>query len=214
MLSGGLDSTYAAYKMLRDTDKDVVVHLHHCEQRKGNAGDQWRMETKQVPKIISWLRGHFPDRQIQVSTSKFEYRNVYWPGWDTTHFTIFSLDIAKSIYAKDIGAEIDIVLGIEKNLTRDGLLTNRVNEYMAVFDVITERMMTKPKLIKPIVHMTKKDIIADIPRDLRDLTWSCRSPQRAGTEYITCGRCHACQELAVAEGRLTIDHLNCMAGGV
>lgn len=214
MLSGGLDSTYTAYKMLRDTKDDTLLHIHHCEQRKGNVGDQWRMETIQVPKIIAWLRKEFPKRNIQVSTSRFEYRNSYWSGWDITHFTIFSIDVAKSIYAQNIGAEISIALGIEKNLTRDDGLSYRMDEYMEVFKAMTSRMNTKPEFIKPIVHMDRFDIIADIPPELRELTWSCRSPQRAGATYIKCGRCHACKEIAVVEGRLDKRHLKCMAGGI
>lgn len=213
MLSGGLDSTYAAYKLLKTTDS--IIHLHHCEQIKGGLNNsQWKVETIQIPKIVEWLRNEFPDRQIQFTTSKFEYQNPYWNGWDISHFTIFSIDVARSIYMRDCGALIKIALGIENTVNPDELLEWRMEEMQTIFDVMTKRMNNTPQFIFPIIEDTKLDILNKMPQELIDLTWSCRSPQKVGDTYIKCGICPSCREIAILQGRLDKTHLKCMAGGI
>ena len=211
MLSGGLDSTYLLFQQLRDTTS--IIHIHHVQVRKcGGTQNQWRAENYTIPKIIKWMKNNFPNKRIEFTTSRFEYFNQYWPGWDTTYYTIIALEVAKSIYAQNIYSNIKIALGIEKNITRDPLLGQRVNEYMEVFNAITSRMVNKPQFIKPIVHLTKMDFIKDMPKELKNLTWSCRVPQKVGGEFIPCGRCHSCLELAFAEGR--IDSVEMTPGGI
>jgi len=215
MLSGGLDSTYTVYKLLKETDPSVIIHIHHCEQKKGGINnDQWKVENIRIPKIIEWFRNEFPNRQIQFTSSKFEYHNPYWNGWDLTHFTIFSVDIARAIYIKDAGARIKICLGIEKTINPDELLEWRMKELDGVFRLMTKRMDNKPEFIYPIIDITKQDILKDIPHDLLNLTWSCRSPQQVGDDFIKCGICPSCREIAIIQGRLDKTHLKVMAGGI
>ncbi len=68
---------------------------------------------------------------------------------------------------------------------------------------MTEDIPNKPKFIKPIVHMTKQEILEDIPVELKNLTWSCRLPQKIGGEFIPCGQCHTCIDLGVSTGSLS-----------
>jgi hypothetical protein len=52
------------------------------------------------------------------------------------------------------------------------------------------------KKIYPVVHLTKTEIYNILPKELRDMTWSCRTPVYID-EKITkeCGKCKTCLEL-------------------
>jgi 7-cyano-7-deazaguanine synthase in queuosine biosynthesis len=49
----------------------------------------------------------------------------------------------------------------------------------------------QPKILYPLIDMTKRDIIKEIPIELLRLCWWCRRP-RDGAE---CHRCHTCRQV-------------------
>jgi 7-cyano-7-deazaguanine synthase in queuosine biosynthesis len=48
-----------------------------------------------------------------------------------------------------------------------------------------------------VYHATKRELAATLPRELLEMTWSCRRPVRAAEGFRPCGSCKAC--LARAE---------------
>jgi 7-cyano-7-deazaguanine synthase in queuosine biosynthesis len=57
-------------------------------------------------------------------------------------------------------------------------------------------------------------MLSILPKELIDLTWSCRAPQKIGNEYVKCGLCPSCREVAIVQGRLEKSHFKCMSGGI
>jgi 7-cyano-7-deazaguanine synthase in queuosine biosynthesis len=50
--------------------------------------------------------------------------------------------------------------------------------------------------IYPVEHLTKSEIYNMLPEQLRNLTWSCRTPVVVDNNTIEeCGRCKTCEEL-------------------
>jgi hypothetical protein len=52
-----------------------------------------------------------------------------------------------------------------------------------------------PQVRFMIKHLYKKEIIKLLPKELLDLTWSCREPIiKSEEEFVECGKCRACIE--------------------
>lgn len=51
------------------------------------------------------------------------------------------------------------------------------------------------KKIYPVEEMTKKEIYDMLPKDLKDLTWSCRTPIYKNGNIEMCKKCKTCLEI-------------------
>lgn len=49
--------------------------------------------------------------------------------------------------------------------------------------------------IFPVIDYTKKDIYDFLPEDLRNMAWTCRTPQKINGVFTKCGNCKSCNEL-------------------
>jgi 7-cyano-7-deazaguanine synthase in queuosine biosynthesis len=60
---------------------------------------------------------------------------------------------------------------------------------------IFEAFDTKTEKIFPIKHLTKKEVFDLLPRQLRVLAWSCRTPQYVDGIPHRCNICPTCKEV-------------------
>jgi hypothetical protein len=63
----------------------------------------------------------------------------------------------------------------------------RANAILAAF--------TPAKKIYPVLNRTKREIYDSLPESLRNMFWSCRTPQYSEERIRPCGKCKPCQQL-------------------
>ena len=81
-LSGGIDSTYALVKYLRETD-DAIVCLHVC---MANREQRWQAEELAVGHILTFLKEQ--DRPFQYERSVLDRRQISNFGLDVISVTL------------------------------------------------------------------------------------------------------------------------------
>jgi 7-cyano-7-deazaguanine synthase in queuosine biosynthesis len=190
MFSGGIDSTYLLYDYLRSSHHRV--HAHHISIRYPHQV-RWRAEDPACDRIVVWCKEHL--RDFEYSTSRFDL-DFHRIGWDSD----LQLLVASKV-ALNLGPEhITLALG----WCTDDLERPRVRERQergitpALWEALcrsTGRPNLDTRIAMPIVErgLCKADLIAELPSELLDLTWSCRMPVFAGDTPRTCGECHACR---------------------
>jgi len=197
MLSGGLDSTGALYKVLEDEQyKDLSIHVHSMglNNVEGRAG----AEFEAVMNIRKWFQKNYPDRELIFTRSQFEYNfqgtNFMWDA-DMTAFwsaQIIRCDPTRTYAFRIVGrtkTDTDV-----DNFDFRG----RVERALEIYDVTWGRLIKKekPATIVPVADMYKREIWDMLPPDLRELTWSCRTPkQDEKSNWIPCENCITCRDI-------------------
>ena len=185
MYSGGLDSTAMLVKLLAESQDELRVHHIRLDNREGRAG----AEQGAVEKIIAWCRSRY--RPFRYSESGLEFRQL-----EAIPIDYLSIAFVACQVAIDTPRCTRIAVG---SLSRDTDIVNRSARQRQVFDAMyacyRARKLGEPevKWIYPVYDCTKPQIFALVPREIRDLTWSCRRPVDAGGgAFRACGRCKAC----------------------
>ena len=185
MYSGGLDSTAMLVKLLAESQDELRVHHIRLDNREGRAA----AEQHAVEKIIAWCRSRF--RPFRYSESGLEFRQL-----EAIPIDYLSIAFVACQVAIDTPRCTRIAVG---SLSRDTDIVNRSTRQRQVFDAMyacyRARKLGEPevKWIYPVYDCTKPQIFALVPREIRDLTWSCRRPVDAGGgAFRACGRCKAC----------------------
>lgn len=190
MLSGGMDSAAALLKLLAETAQELRVHHVRMANREGRAD----AEQAAVERIVSWLRARY--RPFQFSASGIEFSALRAIPIDYLAVAYVACQVAIDTPGCD-----RIALG---TLARDTDETNRSSRQRQVFGVMYEcyraRRLGEPTVewIYPVHGLDKRQVAAMLPRELLDLTWSCRTPIATADGPRTCGACKAC--LARAAG--------------
>jgi 7-cyano-7-deazaguanine synthase in queuosine biosynthesis len=192
MFSGGLDSTGALWNLLQN--KDNRVHLHHLylvnKEKRAEA------ELRSVKNIISYIsKSHI----IKYSQSYHEYPSYsYLKAIDNKLILnqnfIFDSDIynftAASI-CKCLPSIKKVALGRTKSDMSEDIEERAIRgtELLKLFVPNVEK-------VYPVEHLTKAEIYNIIPKELRDMTWSCRTPIiRDKDIFKECGKCKTCLEI-------------------
>lgn len=184
--SGGQDSTYVAYKWLKENPNETLllhhVKLHHIAENRVD------LEQMAVDRILHWFRENGLNNFIYEESS-------------------FSYGTLPRISIKDIqivSVFTSIILRTPNYKTIDKLLLSwhsgevhredinkgfRVRKMLEALEVPREI-----KFIFPIEYKTRKEMFDDMPKDLSKLIWSCRKPIHGKM----CGRCHTCGEFKAA----------------
>ena len=188
MFSGGLDSTAMLVKLLSEGRDELRVH--HI--RMGNQEEREGAEGRAVESIVAWCRERY--RPFRYSESGLDFR-----GLEAIPIDYLSIAFVACQVAIDTPRCNHVAIA---SLARDTDIENRSARQRRVFDAMYEcyryRKLGEPQVqwIYPVYHATKQDLAASLPRELVDLTWSCRRPVRiveneAG-QWVPCGACKAC----------------------
>ena len=180
MLSGGLDSVALLVNILMETRQ--TLHAHHVEIQ--NFENRVQAENDAIRNILDHCRRNF--REFTYTSSKSEFHLGLGGGLDITlvMFTAARVHMA-------LGQVIDVVYTGDLRPSRSTVL-----ESTAVFDACYTNRRFKPKWLRPLAKLKKIDIYESLPRELADMTWSCRKPVFTGKDYTACGTCHACKSRA------------------
>jgi 7-cyano-7-deazaguanine synthase in queuosine biosynthesis len=193
MFSGGLDSTGALWQMLKN--KENKIHLHHLYLV--NREKRAEAEQKAVNNIVSYIsRSH----SIKYTESYHEYPYYsYVSGIDSkkisiNHRFMFDSDIYNFIAATICSCLPNIktvAIGRTKS-DSDPSITERANRGNKLLELFVPNI----KKIYPVGHLTKAEIYTMLPEELRNITWSCRTPINIDENtFKECGKCKTCLEL-------------------
>jgi len=188
MFSGGLDSTAMLVKLLTETDEELRVH--HI--RMGNKEEREAAEQRAVESIVAWCRAHY--RPFRYSESGLDFREL-----EAIPIDYVSIAFVACQVAIDTPRCNRIAVA---SLARDTDIDNRSARQRRVFDALYEcyraRKLGEPQVewVYPVYHASKPALAASLPRELVELTWSCRRPVRMvkheADEWVPCGACKAC----------------------
>jgi 7-cyano-7-deazaguanine synthase in queuosine biosynthesis len=188
MFSGGLDSTAMLVQLLEQDDEPLRVHHVHLRNAEGRA----EAERRAVAAIVAWCRARY--RPFRYSESGLDFR-----GLAAIPIDYISIAFVACQVAIDTPGCTRIAVG---SLARDTDIENRSARQRRVFDEMyacyRARKLGEPSVewLYPVYRRTKEALAAALPRELVELTWSCRRPlpDRAGghSRYRPCGACKAC----------------------
>ena len=184
MLSGGIDSAYALYKVLKETDDEVLVHHIHLVTDLG----RHIPEAKACTEIIEYCKKNL--RAFHYSESTIDHRRFVAHGYDLMAAGFEAGMVASSFHVVSGGRRaIDRwIVGISKD---DELPEHRIERaaetarFNCMFD-------PKPKLfIFPRIDVREQ--LRFMPRSLAEATWSCRHPKELPNNPSPCGQCASCK---------------------
>src|SRR4051812_41465905 len=185
MFSGGLDSTAMLVSLLEETRDDLRVH--HI--RMANREERADAEQAAVDGIIAACRARY--RQFRYSESALDFTALEAIPIDYVCIAFVACQVAI-----DTPRCNRIAVAA---LARDTDIENRSARQRRVFDTVYEcyraRKLGEPEVqwVYPVYGSTKADLAAHLPRELVDLTWSCRRPVRESNGgFHPCGACKAC----------------------
>ena len=202
--SGGLDSTWSLYMLLRHTDLDVYAH-HVVKRSRADDGktisNGWLYERAAVRRMRPWLARNA--RRFAYSESAI----------DLTAFSSFARDTVTAVFLGgqaartwDFGPGDVLVLG--GNAEDDRLNDPDPQLYwMGMFRRLVARNLLQavmqhdrtPEVVTLLPAPTRARQVRDLPADLTAMTASCRTPVRidgGGDEFQPCGGCVTCRALA------------------
>ena len=184
MFSGGLDSTAMLVKLLEESGDELRVHHIRMANKEGrDAAEQAAVEA-----IVAWCRTRY--RPFRYSESGLDFR-----GLEAIPIDYLSIAFVACQVAIDTRACTRIAVAA---LARDTDIENRSARQRRVFDTLYDcyraRKLGEERVewVYPVYHETKQALAARLPRELLELTWSCRRPLRAGEGWRPCGECKAC----------------------
>jgi hypothetical protein len=166
-LSGGVESTYGVYDLLKNTDHDVTLfHLYFRNHLR------YEGETEACEHIVNWL---------ESNTREFDWKSaeVTYQGVDNITQPPKSADISYTVTtASNIcidKKDYDEVMFFINKKEWDSAIINDVPTFdypfmVNLFNLILSRfpkLKTKLSFYKNIRELTKKDIYNRIPTDLR-----------------------------------------------
>lgn len=200
--SGGLDSTAALYKMLRDErERDVfAVWMDYS-----TAENRRTAEMNAIRRLMPKLQAVRPFMFIPVGQ---DFGALPRSPTDLHVYSFVAAQVARTI-AFEFGKKISAVVS--------GLMRDDRDESWAARRAVAEKIMhacfsdippLEPRWEFPVFDMTKADEIRLVGVDIYRLTWSCRTPvvDPAAREMKRCGACSTCQKLAIAEAELGIEN--------
>jgi len=145
-------------------------------------------EQRAVESIVAWCRDRY--RPFRYSESGLDFR-----GLEAIPIDYLSIAFVACQVAIDTPRCNRIAVA---SLARDTDIENRSARQRRVFDVLYDcyraRKLGEPQVqwIYPVYDMTKPALAASLPRELVELTWSCRRPVRNVEQWTPCGTCKAC----------------------
>lgn len=193
MFSGGLDSTGALWELLKN--KESKIHLHHLYLL--NKEKRAEAEQKAVRNILSYISQ--PD-QIKYSESYHEYPYYSYLSLVTPtkiaadQNFMFDSDIYNFI-AGTICLSLRKIKTVAIGRTKSDSSSD-INERAIRGNKLLEIFAPTVKKSYPVGHLTKGEVYNMLPRELRDMTWSCRTPINIEENtFKECGKCKTCLEL-------------------
>jgi 7-cyano-7-deazaguanine synthase in queuosine biosynthesis len=187
--SGGIDSVYAAWRALKDGERPI---LHHCVLK--NKTLRYPHEKRAVSHTLHYFNKVGLKDYVYVE-SGFDYGSL--------GHLIFDVEIIGFLTGVVLrNAKYRQVDRVIVSVNKDDPTGRDINNFRRVHaNLYAESVIDKPiKWEYPMIHMSKAEIMADMPRDLLKLCFWCRRPKSNGSY---CGQCKSCREVVPILKELT-----------
>ena len=197
MFSGGLDSTGALWQLLQDKENKVHIHHLHLINKENRA----EAEHRSVKNILSYISKSY---KVKYSESYHEYpcySYIEKLNLETKEIKVNQNFIMDSDIYNFIAGTICLSLpkitkvAVGRTKSDDGL---DIEERTARGNELLKILAPGINKIYPVGHLTKAEIYSTLPEELRNMTWSCRTPIYIDKDNIKeCGKCKTCLELDI-----------------
>src|SRR4051794_7504330 len=184
MFSGGLDSTAMLVQLLTQSREELRVHHVRMENREQRAA----AEQSAVERIVAWCARRY--RPFRYSQSALDFREL-----EAIPIDHLCIAFAACQVAIDTPGCNRIAVAA---LARDTDIENRSARQRRVFEALYEcyraRKLGEPSVewIYPVYEAAKPELAKSLPRELLEMTWSCRRPVSEADGWRPCGACKAC----------------------
>lgn len=182
-LSGGLDSTFVAWKWLQENPNGTLIVFH--VNLRHDKEDRLTKEKQAVNNILNYFRCKGLKNYKYLGNTVFDYGSL--PRImikDIQIVAMFKAVILKTPQFLDVNT---VLLSWHKGeVNREDI--NRGYRVKAVFTALeVNRQIT---LEFPIEHKTRAQMVAELPKELLSYVWSCRKPLNGKP----CNKCKTCKE--------------------
>lgn len=186
-LSGGIDSVYGVYLLLKQGEE---VLIHHCNLA-GNKRVQW--ETKATIGALEWYMDQGLDNFKYVQSDAVIPYGFDNDGWKRRLRMIRDAELVMVMAGSILRAEKSIkTLAYFNNKEDSTTKYPNSRETKARIAALNRTARRKIQIIRPICHLTKADIIERMPEELFELSSWCRFPDSEGEP---CHKCHTCRKV-------------------
>lgn len=203
MLSGGLDSTFLLFHLLKTTP--FAVHAHHISLRTTNE-PRWAQEDEATKNVIEWCRSEV--RPFDTSASRFDFPFPNYVGRDSDLQLLVAAKIAPNLRGR-----VRVALGWQKDDFDSQLFRDRYerkltqNVWTSLRNSIDGTLgdHVDSELWFPLLEagFDKAGMLGACPPELLALTWSCRTPVEGDFGLARpCGECSPCKKLKHARQTL------------
>jgi|SRR5690606_3936515 len=195
LLSGGLDSAYCLWKHVRTGQP---IRTHHVVL----ADHEGRQEVERVAtqRVLAWVHAKVPGSRalIQHTESRVSFGDLRWI---PKNYHLWAYWTGVIMAAPSGRAITDIILPRHSDAFAGGPTGPSARRsdtaYKGHVKLIAGR---EPVLRYPMAHLTKAQVIADMPQGLIDASWWCRTP-RNGTRCHKCATCKLVDPALAARAR-------------
>ncbi len=190
MYSGGLDSLGAVYCLLTDPKyAEFDLHLHHLVLR--NIENRLSAERQAVHRSLSWFREN-NYRPFRITESMHDYSfmqryfiyDVYWYCFMAANIVTADPSIMHVAWGRT-----------KTDRKRPGLMRIRSHGMEIYHATLPIEIRFERSIIFPVVDLEKREIWDMLPDELREMSWSCRTPVYKGDRAIACGKCPTCKTI-------------------
>lgn len=183
MLSGGLDSTGMLVKLLQETNEPI--HVHHIIIN--NKEKRWMAENLAVKNIVEYCYKNY--REFKYTANVFGFAQF-------TSFFCWDNDVVRFIAAQICKGDpsiTELALGKCKDDETQSFRVRALQSATIWKACFLDGIGTPPKIIRPVEHMTKKQLAEYLPPELFEMTWSCRTPKIINNKSVKCRTCDTCK---------------------
>jgi 7-cyano-7-deazaguanine synthase in queuosine biosynthesis len=186
-LSGGADSIYCAWKWLSENDDKLLIHHCNLKTYQGRA----ELEQESTLKTLEWLDKNGLTNYKYIESSV----DLTGIGERPLDGQVIAL-LTGTILQKYRKLEYIIVSAPKDEYERlGGIINAQFDNFSKITRLTRTSLLNKPnKKLEPIYMLKdtyKRDYIKQMPKELLNIAWSCRTPKNGQA----CGECHTCQQL-------------------
>ena len=190
-LSGGIDSVYALYKHLTTKPNETLL-VHHCELKTPQ--NRFEKETEAVKAVLNWHSQKGLTNYVYIKTS-FDCRELGIRPLDGQVIAFMNGILFQNKKYRTIKYTYINTPKDEYQRLGTRLLQKQQDSYRLIRSIPQHTFLrTYSHNLQPIYtvkHLSKQQIIEQMPKELVQLSWSCRTPR----DNKPCQKCHTCLQL-------------------
>lgn len=194
--SGGLDSTTALIKVLRDTDWSVLTQYVNVDNNRHKV----RCEREAIHRLRKVLKRTYRDFEHTEDETEVNRSHNGWGLMQPPMWAIHACYAASALYADH--DDVRIVLGWTRGDDAVHHHDNIVKMIEGIWNVMCDRHPV-PLIEAPLLLSTKYNSVQLIKAEERrrgitvlDHIWTCEGPERlhgpVTSGYVACGTCPPC----------------------